>query len=57
MDQPPQQSWFGQSVPAGSYRTVDLQQIDMVAAVLSPNAPIDAISFTAATTGAQTQPC
>ncbi|HEX4211767.1 MAG TPA: hypothetical protein VIA06_00395 [Candidatus Dormibacteraeota bacterium] len=57
MDQPPQQTWFGQSVPAGSYRSVDLQQVDMVGAALTPNAPINLISFTAATTGAQTQPC
>jgi hypothetical protein len=57
MDQPPQQSWFGQNVPAGSYRSVDLQQVDMVGAVISPIAPINALAFTAVTTGAQTQPC
>lgn len=57
MDQPPQQTWFGQNVPAGSYSRVDLRQVDMVGAVLAPNTPIDPISFTAATTGAHTRTC
>jgi hypothetical protein len=57
MDQPPQQTWFGQRVPAGSYRSVTLHQVDMVGAALAPGAPVNALAFTAATTGAQTQSC